>query len=136
MTDPHEKTNDIDIIAAALHGDKQAVLKYQLRQISREILENIFLELAQRHSLHEEIDTYRRQLLSLEPRDGQPDDPMLRKDRMKIQEQILSDAKEERVLELKTRDANAELKREEREKEGALLETDLKSKRLRDFDAS
>ena len=55
---------------------------------------------------------------------------------MKIQEQILSDAKEERVLELKTRDANAELKREEREKEGALLETDLKSKRLRDFDAS
>ena len=61
---------------------------------------------------------------------------MLRKDRIKIQEQILSDAKEERVLELKTRDANAELKREEREKEGALLETDLKSKRLRDFDAS
>lgn len=136
MTEPPRKDDDIDIIAAALHGDKQTVLRHQLAGISREILENIFLELAQRYSLHDEIDAYRRQLLALEPRDGQPDDPALRKDRLKVQDQLAADQKEERALELKTRDANAELKREEREKEGALLDTELKSKRLRDFDAS
>lgn len=136
MTDTPKKEDDIDIIAAALHGDKQTVLKHQLGQISREILENLFLELAQKHSLHEEITEYCRQRLALEPRDGQPDDPALRKDRMKIQEQIAANQREERSLELKTRDANAELKREEREKEGVLLDTELKSKRLRDFDAS
>lgn len=125
--------DEIDIISAALHGDQQAVLKYQLASISREILENIFLELAQRHSLHGEIDELRKQLLALEPAEAQPDDPAKRKDRLKLQEQLLAGTKEERALELKTRDANAELKREEREKEGALLGTELKSKRLRDL---
>jgi hypothetical protein len=125
--------DEIDIISAALHGDQQAVLKHQLASISREILENIFLELAQRHSLHEEIDELRKQLLALQPAEAQPDDPTTRKDRLKLQEQLLVETKEERALELKTRDANAELKREEREKEGALLETELKSKRLRDL---
>jgi|GEM_PF-2325277 len=127
--------DDIDIISAALHGDKQTVLKHQLGQISREILENIFLELAQRHSLHGEIDEIRKQLLVLEPGEMQPDDPAKRKDRLKLQDQMLSETKEERALELKTRDANAELKREEREKEGELLGTELKNKRLREFDA-
>ena len=127
--------DDIDIISAALHGDKQAVLKHQLGQISRELLENIFLELAQRHTLHDEIETLRKQLLVLEPADMHPDDPAKRKDRLKLQEQVLSETREERALELKTRDANAELKREEREKEGELLGTHLKDKRLREFDA-
>lgn len=133
MTDTPK--DDIDIISAALHGDKQTVLKHQLAQIDREILENIFLELAQRHSLHDEIDELRKQLLALEPADTQPDDPAKRKDRLKLQDQVLSETKEERALELKTRDANAELKREEREKEGELLGTHLKDKRLREFDA-
>jgi hypothetical protein len=129
------KENDIDIIAAALHGDKQKVLKQQLRQINRDILENLFLELAQRHSLHKEIDELRKQILVLEPAEAQLDDPSRRKDRLKLQEQLLAETKEERTLELKTQEANAELKREEREKEGVLLDTELKSKRLRDFDA-
>lgn len=93
MTDTRQD-QEIDIIAAALHGDKQTVLKHQLQQISREILENIFLELAQRHSLHDEIDAYRRQLLALEPHEGQADDPMLRKDRLKVQDQMAADQKE------------------------------------------
>src|SRR5262245_24919494 len=131
MTDTPK--DDIDIISAALHGDKQAVLKHQLAQIDREILENIFLELAQRHSLHDEIDELRKQLLALEPADAQPDDPAKRKDRLKLQDQVLSETKEERTLELRTRDANAELKREQREKEGELLGTELKQNRLRDL---
>lgn len=135
MTEPPNKEDDIDIISAALDGDKQAVLKHQLGQINRDILENIFLELAQRHALHAEIDELRKQVLVLEPAEAQPDDPVKRKDRLKLQEQLLAETKEERALELKTRDANAELKREEREKEGALLGTELKGKRLREFDA-
>lgn len=134
MTD-QPTSDDIDTISAALHGDKQAVLKHQLGQISREILENIFLELAQRHALHDEVADLRKQLLSLEPPESHPDDPGKRKDRLKLQDQVLSETKEERALELKTRDANAELKREEREKEGELLASHLKDQRLRDFDA-
>lgn len=135
MTEPPRKDEDIDIIAAALHGDKQTVLRHQLAGISREILENIFLELAQRHALHDEIDDLRKQLLVLEPPETNPDDPVKRKDRLKLQDQLLQETKEERALALKTRDANAELKREEREKEGELLGSQLKDKRLREFDA-
>src|SRR5436305_12962678 len=114
-------THGIDRISAALHGDKQTVLKHQLTQIDREILENIFLELAQRHSLHDEIYELRKQLLALEPAEAQADDPAHRKDRLKLQDQVLSETKEERALVLKTLAANAELKREEREKDRELL---------------
>jgi hypothetical protein len=135
MTKQPKKQDEIDIISAALDGDKQTVLKHQLAQINRDILENIFLELAQRYSLHKEIDELRKQFIALEPAEAQPDDPAKRKDRLKLQEQLLAETKEERAVELKTQDANAALKREEREKQGELLGNELKGKRLRDFDA-
>lgn len=44
MTQP----DDMATINAALHGDKRTVLQQQLKEIDREILEYLILELAQR----------------------------------------------------------------------------------------
>ena len=132
MTAP-QPSDDIDIINAALHGDKRTVLQHQLREIDREILEYIMLELAQRHGIHEEIGELRKQYLQLTCHEHEPDDPVKRKDRLKVQDQILTDEREERALALKVKDTTKDLRREEREKQGELLRIDLREKRLKEF---
>lgn len=128
-----EQLSEIDIISAALTGDKRAVLQHQLKEISREILEYIVLELAQRHDIHEEILGLRNQALQLTPPEHERDDPVMRKDRLKIEAAILADQREERQLALKVKDTTKDLRREEREKQGALMEIDLREKRLKDL---
>jgi|ERR1051326_8816354 hypothetical protein len=128
-------TDEIDAVSAALHGDKRTVLQHQLREIAREILEYILLELAQRHEIHEEIRQLRDERLKLAPSDHEPDDPTKRKDRLRIEQEILGESREQRALQLKIRDTTKDLRREEREKQGELLHIDLREQRLRDFDA-
>lgn len=128
-----EQQNEIDIISAALHGDKRAVLEAQLKAIDHEILEYILLELAQRHDIHEEIAELRNQALRLTPDEHEPDDPTKRKDRLKIEAAILADQREERALALKVKDTTKDLRREEREKQGALMEINLREQRLKDL---
>jgi hypothetical protein len=128
-------TDDLDTISAALHGDKRTVLQAQLREIDREILEYILLELAHRHEIHEEIRNLRDEYIKLAPDEHEADDPKKRADRLRVQEDLLAEAREARALALKVRDTTKDLRREEREKQGELLHIDLRDKRLRDFDA-
>jgi hypothetical protein len=125
--------DDMATLNAALHGDKRTVLQEQLKEIDREILEYMLLELAQRHDLHEEIWSLRDQYALLKPNEAEPDDPTKRKDRLKVQEAILNLGREERELQLHVRDTTKDLRREEREKQAELLQTNLREKRLDDL---
>lgn len=128
-------TDELDVVNAALNGDQRTVLQQQLREIRREILEYILLELAQRHEMHEEIRQLRDERLKLAPDEHEADDPTKRKDRMRIEQEILGETREQRALQLKIRDTTKDLKREERDKQAELLRIDLREKRVRDFDA-
>jgi hypothetical protein len=128
-----QTTNDIDSISAALHGDKNTVLQYSLKNVRREVLENVLAELAIKHDLHEEIKDLRNQMLQLTPGEMQPDNPAERKDRLKLQEAYLADTRELRALQLKIIDMNASLNREERDLLARLLENEVRDRRLRDF---
>lgn len=130
----HEQpTDDIESISAALHGDKNTVLQYSLKNVRREVLENVLAELAIKHDLHEEIRDLRNQMLPLTPAELQADDPAQRKDRLKIQDSYLADTRELRGLQLKIIDMNASLNREERELLAKLLENEVRDRRLREF---
>lgn len=131
MTD--QPTQDIETISAALHGDKNTVLQYSLNNVRREVLENVLAELAIKHDLHEEINDLRNQMLQLSPSEMQADDPVQRKDRLKIQDAYLADTRELRALQLKIIDMNASLNREERELLARLLENEVRDRRLREF---
>jgi len=124
---------DIESISAALHGDKNTVLQYSLKNVRREVLENVLAELAIKHDLHQEITDLRNQMLQLTPAEMQADDPALRKDRLKIQDAYLTDTRELRALQLKIIDMNASLNREERELLTRLLENEVRDRRLREF---
>lgn len=128
-----QPTEDIDSISAALHGDKNTVLQHALKNVRREVLENVLAELAIKHDLHEEIHDLRNQILQLTPAEMQPDNPADRKDRLKIQEAYLADTRELRALQLKIIDMNAGLNREERELLSRLLENEVRDRRLREF---
>jgi hypothetical protein len=125
--------NDIESISAALHGDKNTVLQYSLKNVRREVLENVLAELAIKHDLHEEIQDLRNQMLPLTPGEMQPDNAAERKDRLKIQDAYLADTRELRALQLKIIDMNANLNREERELLSRLLENEVRDRRLREF---
>ncbi|HEX6641371.1 MAG TPA: hypothetical protein VF215_09675, partial [Thermoanaerobaculia bacterium] len=131
MTD--QTTENIESISAALHGDKNTVLQYSLKNVRREVLENVLAELAIKHDLHEEITDLRKQMLQLTPAELQPDNPADRKDRLKIQDAYLTDTRELRALQLKIIDMNASLNREERELLARLLENEVRDRRLREF---
>ena len=64
---------EIESISAALHGDKDTILQYSLKNVRREVLENVLAELAIKHDLHEEIKDLRNQMLQLTPGEMQPD---------------------------------------------------------------
>jgi hypothetical protein len=123
----------MESISAALHGDKNTVLQYSLKNVRREVLENVLAELAIKHDLHAEISELRNQMLQLSPAEMQPDNPADRKDRLKIQEAYLADTRELRALQLKIIDMNASLNREERELLTRLLENEVRDRRLREF---
>lgn len=125
--------SDIESISAALHGDKDTVLQHSLKNVRREVLENVLAELAIKHDLHEEITDLRNQMLQLSPAEMHPDNPAERKDRLKIQDAYLADTRELRALQLKIIDMNASLNREERELLSQLLENEVRDRRLREF---
>lgn len=124
---------EIESISAALHGDKDTILQYSLKNVRREVLENVLAELAIKHDLHEEIKDLRNQMLQLTPGEMQPDNAAERKDRLKIQDAYLADTRELRALQLKIIDMNASLNREERELLARLLENEVRDRRLREF---
>lgn len=126
-------TDDIDIVAAALSGDKVAVLKDQLQRLEREILERIVIELLTRTTIEHEVADLRNEILNLQPGEGQADDPMARRDRLALKKECLELSGEIRS---ERRDAWKDvqhLKTEERIVEKELLTVQQRDKRLRDF---
>jgi hypothetical protein len=82
-------TDDIDIIAAALTGDRQAVLKDQLRRIDLELIGRLAVNLTTRHAIHELIAHVRADQLRIEaPHEGVADDPMTLRERMGLQREF------------------------------------------------
>lgn len=126
-------TDDIDVISAALNGDRRAVLTDQLRRIDVEIIERLAINITTREALHELLREVRQDILHLEPHAGNPDDPTSRRDRLGLQ-------KEYRIL---VRELSAEqrscwmdtqaLKLEARTIEKELLALQQRDRRLRDF---
>ena len=82
-------TEDIDIIAAALTGDRQAVLKDQLRRIDTEIITRMAINLTTRHAIHELLAHVRADQLRIEPlHDGLPEDPLTLRERLGLQREF------------------------------------------------
>src|ERR1051325_2573310 len=127
-------TEDIDIISAALSGDKRAVLKDQLRRIDTQIIERLAVNITTREALHEQLTDLRRDILTLEPlHHGLQDDPVIRRDRFVLKRdyrKAVGDLSEEQRN--CWRDTQA-LKTEARQVEKDLLGLHLRDTRLRDF---
>lgn len=128
-------TDDIDIVAAALSGDKKAVLKEQLTRIDREILERVMIELLTRASIEDDVRDLREQLLQLQPaHQGVPDDPVQRRDRLALKKEELDLTKELREERRECWNDVQALKREERDVQKELSTTERRDKRLHEFD--
>lgn len=127
-------TDDIDIVAAALSGDKKAVLKDQLKRLEREELERLVLEILSKATIAQEILDIRNEILRLEPlHEELGDDPMKRRDRLALKKEVLTLSKEVRDDERGTWRDVQNLKREEREVQKELIGTKQRDQRLRDF---
>lgn len=81
--------NDIDVIAAALSGDRHAVLKDQLRRIEIEIVARLAINITTREAIHHRITDLRTDLLKLAPpHDGLGDDPTTLRDRLSLKREM------------------------------------------------
>lgn len=127
-------TEDIDIIAAALTGDRQAVLKDQLRRIEIEIVTRLAINLTTRHAIHELLARIRADQLRLEPfHEGLPEDPATLRERLALQREFRAFVRELSEEQRSCwRDTQA-LKAEARLAEKELLELRQRDRRLGEF---
>ena len=127
-------TDDVDIINAALSGDKRAVLKDQLRRIDIEIIERLAVNITIREALHEQLTDLRRDIIALEPaHEGLPDDPVIRRDRFVLKREFRKLVGD---LYAEQRDCwrdTQPLKTEARHVENDLLALHQRDRRLQDF---
>lgn len=127
-------TDDIDIIAAALTGDRRAVLKDQLLRINTEIIERLAVNIVTREALHEQLTDLRRDIIATEPaHHGLPDDTIIRRDRFMLKRdyrQLIADLREEQRN--CWRDTQV-LKGEARQIEKELLALNQRDRRLQEF---
>jgi hypothetical protein len=127
-------TEDIDIIAAALTGDRQAVLKDQLRRIDTEIIMRLAINLTTRHAIQELLAHVRADQLRLEPEhEGLPENPTTLRERLGLQREFRMLIRE---LSEEQRSCWADtqaLKTEARGVEKELLQLRQRDKRLGDF---
>lgn len=126
--------DDIDVITAALHGDKRSVLKDQRERIDREIIDRLAINITARTTIHELISEVRQDILSLEPpHAGVPDDPVARHERLHLKEEyrrlVLRLADEQRSCWTDTQ----ALKGEARNIEKDLLGLEQRDRRLTEF---
>ena len=69
MTDDR---NDLDIISAALHGDKKNVLRAEIILVRNDLAHRLRINTAQTQALRAELDTVRHRILNIAPPDGTP----------------------------------------------------------------
>jgi len=125
-------TDDIDHILESLHGDKQQVLKEQVKQIDEEIVERKVISTENAVTVNEEVGEISNEILNLRPAHENAAD-VGRKDRTVLEREKLDLTKE---LREERRDAwkdVQQLKREEREVEKELLGNDQRQRRTREL---
>jgi hypothetical protein len=93
----HQPHQNIDIISAALHGDKQTVLRTELALVRDEIAQRQGINRQQQLLLQEELQSVRNRIVLLQPGDGElPRTPDVRKDLLAEQKAAAMLAQESR----------------------------------------
>jgi hypothetical protein len=127
-------TEDIDIIAAALTGDRQAVLKDQLRRIDLEIVTRMAINITTRHAIHELLANVRADQLRIGPlHDGVPDDPSTLRERLGLQREFRMLVRELSEEQRSCWHDTQALKAEARLVEKELLQLQQRDRRLGEF---
>src|SRR5215216_2961133 len=81
MNQPTQPKENIDIISAALHGDKQTVLRTELALVRDEIAQRQGINRQQHQMLADELQSVRNRIAVLQPGEGElPLAPDSRKD--------------------------------------------------------
>ena len=127
-------TDEFDHISAALTGDKRAVLKDQLQRLEREVVERLLIDVLTRAAVEGEVTDIRGEIIRLQPREGQGDDPVARRDRLALEKERADLTKELRTEQRDCWRDVQELKREERQVEKELLTVHQRDRRLREFE--
>ena len=123
---------EVDELIGALHGDKKAVLKGQLRSIEGEIVERRRISHHNERVVQEEAGALRNAVMNLEPaHENAPD--VERKDRMVLERERLDLTKELREEERDAWKDIQQLRREEREVEKELTTDEQRHKRIQDL---
>jgi uncharacterized protein with von Willebrand factor type A (vWA) domain len=124
--------DDIDAVLGALHGDKQHVLKEQLRSIEKEIVERRLINADTAIQVNEEVQELGSEIENLRPAHENAHD-VERKDRLVLERERLDLTKELREDQRDGWKDVQMLKREEREVENELLGNDQRHKRTKDL---
>lgn len=129
-----DAVKDIDIITAAISGDRIAVLRDQLDRINTEIIQRLAINITTREAIHDLLHNMRQTILHLEPaHEGLADDPRTRTERLLLEREyrslILRLADEQRSC---WEDIQA-LKAEARIAEKELLTMQRRDRRLSEF---
>ena len=125
-------SDDVDELLGALHGDKKRVLKGQLTDIEKEIVERRLIAADTSIAVNDEIGELRNEVVNLQPASEQMPD-VARKDRFALERERSELAKE---LRFEQRDAwkdVQQLRREEREVEKELTISVQQHKRVREL---
>jgi hypothetical protein len=120
-----------EAVIAAVHGEKEELLKLQHSGIEAEITERGDIHTANMESIAEEKKEVRDEMLKLEPENEMVGDGGdRRKDRITLERDKLMLSKEERDENRACWADQQNLKREEREVEKELLRNDQRRKRI------
>jgi hypothetical protein len=125
-------SDDVDDLLGALHGDKKRVLKGQLTDIEKEIVERRLIAADTSIAVNEEIGELRNEVVNLQPASEQMPD-VARKDRLALERERSELTRE---LRLEQRDAwkdVQQLRREEREVEKELTVSEQQHKRVKEL---
>jgi hypothetical protein len=125
-------TDEIDEVLGALHGDKQKVLKGQLKGIEEEIVERRLIAADTSLSVNDQLTELGSEIANLRHADENQSD-IERKDRMVLEREKLDLTKELRVEERDAWKDVQQLKREEREVEKELVGNEQRHKRTKEL---
>lgn len=129
MTD---KPNELDVVIDALHGDKKAVLKDQVKAIEEEIGERRLIAADTSLVIKDELQELRNETLNLTHTDeGQGDRD--RRDRLAVEKERLDLSRELRGEQRDSWKDVQNLRREEREVEKELSTSDKEHRRAREL---
>jgi hypothetical protein len=125
-------TDEIDEVLGALHGDKQKVLKGQMKGIEQEIVERRLIAADTSLAVNDELMELGSEIANLRPA-HEHDPDVARKDRMVLEREKLDLTKELRIEERDAWKDVQQLRREEREVEKELVGNEQRHRRTKEL---